>query len=655
LTRNRTFAPGDPAPADWPDSLSEFIGSLAQGFLITIGSDPTTLQVVAGPDNDQVAIAINGRWRYNTATVTAASPGSGTARSLDVWVTATDNVFISGSTETDDTDYSFALVVVESGASPVGAVLSRKVGSAVWSGSVFTGVTQTVDAPPAHASTHSTGGSDPITPGAIGAATSAGLSAEVTRASSAEGALATAIAAEASRAEAAEPTAGELAALAGTSGAPGSGNKYVTSSDSRMTNSRTPIAHASSHAVGGGDTITGITAGQLATGACSSNVGVLGGDLSGSLPNPTIAAGAVTSSKLGTGLSLAGGMTVAGGCAVSSGGATITGPVSMSSTLGVSGATTLTSTLVVGGSCSLNSSLSVMGTASLSSGLTVAGGCSLASTLAVTGDATVSGVLYFKKNGGYPATGGAGALGWNFSGGGREVNFWNTDTALNPPSPAFDWRWQTGAAASTDLMTLSGQGALSTAGGVGVAGSASWTSGQRVEMLFAAGTGFVQAYDRGANSYLPLLVAGSAVTINATGATNLQTNGSSYLTAGATSTGVFGNGGGLFLGTFGANTALVSGSVSAGLTSGGATVQAAGGTATMEGNAGATVQCAGQVHLQGPNGDDVLVVGNDSLGFFGHFLAVKQTVNGSRGGNNALAGLLDALAAYGLITNSTSA
>ena len=40
-----------------------------------------------------------------------------------------------------------------------------------------------------------------------------------------------------------DPSAGEKAALAGTSGTPGSGNKYVTDADSRLTNARTPTAH----------------------------------------------------------------------------------------------------------------------------------------------------------------------------------------------------------------------------------------------------------------------------------------------------------------------------------------------------------------------------------------------------------------------------
>lgn len=40
-----------------------------------------------------------------------------------------------------------------------------------------------------------------------------------------------------------DPVAGEKAALAGTSGTPGSGNKYVTDGDARNTDARTPVAH----------------------------------------------------------------------------------------------------------------------------------------------------------------------------------------------------------------------------------------------------------------------------------------------------------------------------------------------------------------------------------------------------------------------------
>lgn len=62
-----------------------------------------------------------------------------------------------------------------------------------------------------------------------------------------------------------DPTDDQKAALAGTDGTPGSGNKYVTNSDTRLTNSRIPTDHASSHGAGQSDALSGITGPQLAT------------------------------------------------------------------------------------------------------------------------------------------------------------------------------------------------------------------------------------------------------------------------------------------------------------------------------------------------------------------------------------------------------
>ena len=141
VTRYRQFEPHDDLPADYPNALGEFLGSAAHNFRVIVSpGDATVLQVVAGPDNNQVAVAVNGRWRYNTSTVSRASPG-GAARSLDVHVTASDNLFAAGDGyEIDNTDYSFALALVETGAVPAGVVLSRKVGTAAWDGAQFTSV-----------------------------------------------------------------------------------------------------------------------------------------------------------------------------------------------------------------------------------------------------------------------------------------------------------------------------------------------------------------------------------------------------------------------------------------------------------------------------------------------------------------------------------
>ena len=56
-----------------------------------------------------------------------------------------------------------------------------------------------------------------------------------------------------------DPTTAEKAALAGTSGAPAGGNRYVTNADARNADARTPTAHAAVHQDGGGDEVATAT------------------------------------------------------------------------------------------------------------------------------------------------------------------------------------------------------------------------------------------------------------------------------------------------------------------------------------------------------------------------------------------------------------
>lgn len=65
-----------------------------------------------------------------------------------------------------------------------------------------------------------------------------------------------------------DPSAGQKAALAGTSGVPGVGNEYVTDDDPRNTNARTPVAH---DIQGASHTAAGLTIGHVlrASGAAS--------------------------------------------------------------------------------------------------------------------------------------------------------------------------------------------------------------------------------------------------------------------------------------------------------------------------------------------------------------------------------------------------
>ena len=91
-------------PDFWLDNLQEFISSQYANFKIDIVA-PASVRVVGGPDNDLVALGIQGRWRFITSVVSAAHPG-GAAGTYDVWATATDNDFTGGG---DKIRYSVAL------------------------------------------------------------------------------------------------------------------------------------------------------------------------------------------------------------------------------------------------------------------------------------------------------------------------------------------------------------------------------------------------------------------------------------------------------------------------------------------------------------------------------------------------------------------
>jgi hypothetical protein len=132
----------DVLPASFMDALEEFLSSVASpNFTITL-VNPTTIQVPAGPGDDEVSVGIDGLFRYNVAPASAAHPG-GAAGTYDIWVTTGDNVFTSTPyPDTDLTDYSFGLAIRFVGSPPT-AAHSRKVGTVLWDGSAITRVTQT--------------------------------------------------------------------------------------------------------------------------------------------------------------------------------------------------------------------------------------------------------------------------------------------------------------------------------------------------------------------------------------------------------------------------------------------------------------------------------------------------------------------------------
>lgn len=138
---------GSKLPSTWVNALMEFVGSQSANFAVTQAFTPSTgIQVSAGTGNDQVAIAIAGKWRFNTATVSATHPG-GAAGTYDAYVTAYDND-LSAVDPADATNYGFGLVIrARSSGNPSpppasgATALSRRVARVDWDGSNITDVT----------------------------------------------------------------------------------------------------------------------------------------------------------------------------------------------------------------------------------------------------------------------------------------------------------------------------------------------------------------------------------------------------------------------------------------------------------------------------------------------------------------------------------
>lgn len=149
---------GSVLPSTWVNALMEYVSTMAGNFALEQATS-TTVRVVATSDNGQVGVGINGRWRYNTATVTATHPG-GASGTYDVYVTASDNDY-SAPDPTDNTNYAFGLAIFASGNTPATA-LYRKVGTVDWDGTQITAVRSTAGPSSIHASQHAVGAADPL-------------------------------------------------------------------------------------------------------------------------------------------------------------------------------------------------------------------------------------------------------------------------------------------------------------------------------------------------------------------------------------------------------------------------------------------------------------------------------------------------------------
>lgn len=118
-----------------------------------------------------------------------------------------------------------------------------------------------------HANTHSAGGVDPLNlsqlPGSITSAQITDgtvVSADISATAAIPESKLSLIFPTHSNTD--DPTSNQKGALAGTTGAPSSLNKYVTNLDTRLSDARSPLAHAGSHTQGGSDPIM-VTVAQI--------------------------------------------------------------------------------------------------------------------------------------------------------------------------------------------------------------------------------------------------------------------------------------------------------------------------------------------------------------------------------------------------------
>lgn len=141
MTKHRDLAYGQALPEAVLDAMMELLGTYVAGNFTVTQVNSTTLRVPASAGNGQVAIAVNGRWRYNVANADAVAP-AGSAAIYSLWVTASDNNFAPGPPEVDNTVYAFGLEIRASG-TPAAAI-SRQIGTVDWNGTAIRSFTLTV-------------------------------------------------------------------------------------------------------------------------------------------------------------------------------------------------------------------------------------------------------------------------------------------------------------------------------------------------------------------------------------------------------------------------------------------------------------------------------------------------------------------------------
>lgn len=158
-------------------------------------ANPTTVQALAGTNDDASSLNIAGNWRFNEATVSRAHPGGAAGTYLIFATGRAQDIRQSPATNSDFTVYAWTLAIVPDLSTPpivAGSVeIYRRIGRCVWSGTAITSLVQEV-------------GERAV--GLVASTVAAGDDARF-------------------------PTADEKIAMLGSVGTPGAGNRFVTEDD----------------------------------------------------------------------------------------------------------------------------------------------------------------------------------------------------------------------------------------------------------------------------------------------------------------------------------------------------------------------------------------------------------------------------------------
>lgn len=145
ITRQEDFARDEILPSWWANRIQDRIAA-ARFRLRRVSA--TTIEAVAGANDEASGLNVQGQWRFRETNVQRAHPG-GAAGTYLVFVTAKAQA-ISNSPlpNTDNTDYAFDLAIVADGTTPAivaGTVdVYRRVGRLTWDGAAITSLVQEV-------------------------------------------------------------------------------------------------------------------------------------------------------------------------------------------------------------------------------------------------------------------------------------------------------------------------------------------------------------------------------------------------------------------------------------------------------------------------------------------------------------------------------